>query len=70
MATALTKEGNSLTTIQQTMVVCQSDNHDRADDDLTVYDDSSILDGMHTKYGGLRKIDYGRAVERAKYASI
>lgn len=43
----LTKEGNGLPTVQETVVVRESDDHDGADDDLAVDDDGALLDGVH-----------------------
>lgn len=43
-----TKEGNSLSSIHKTMIVCQCDDHNGTNDDLAVYDDWLVLDCVHT----------------------
>ena len=53
----LDKESDGLPTIEESVVVGESDNHDGSDDDLAVDDDRLVLDGMHTEDGGLRKVD-------------
>ena len=45
--TARTKEGDSFPTVQETVVVGEGDNHDRADDDLAVDDNRAILNRVH-----------------------
>lgn len=39
------------------MVICQSDDHDRTDDDLTIYNDGTFFDGVDTENSSLGKID-------------
>ena len=49
----LTKEGDGFPTIEETVVVCESDDHDGANDDLTVDNNGALLDRVHT-YNVLR----------------
>ena len=44
----LTEEGDCLPTVEETMVVCECYDHDRADDDLSVDYDGFFLDRVHT----------------------
>lgn len=39
------------------MIICQCNNHDRANDDLTVDNDSSVFDRVDTENSGLGKVD-------------
>jgi len=43
----LTKEGNSFSPIQQSMVVGERDDHDGSDDDFAVYDYGFVFDCVH-----------------------
>lgn len=43
-----TEESDGLSSVQQPMVVCKCDDHNRANDNLAVDHDWSILDSMHT----------------------
>lgn len=43
----LTKERNSFSPIQQSMVICQRDDHDRSDDNFAVYDYGFVFDRVH-----------------------
>ena len=45
--TARTKEGDSFPTIEETVVVGEGDNHDRADDDLAVDYNRAFLNSVH-----------------------
>jgi hypothetical protein len=60
----LTKESNGLPSVQQPMIVCQSNDHDRSDHDFTIYHDRFFFDGVHTKDGGLREVDAVWSVEK------
>ena len=42
-----TEESDSLSSVEETMVVGESDNHDRSDNDLAVNNDRLLLDGVH-----------------------
>ena len=42
-----TEEGNGFPAVEETVVVGQCDDHDRADDDLAVHNNGSVLNGMH-----------------------
>ena len=44
---ARTEESDSFPTVEQTVVVRERDDHDRADDDLAIDDDRSVLDRVH-----------------------
>ena len=51
-STRRTEESDCFPTVEQTVVVRQRDDHDRADNDLAIDDDRAILDRMHTwSYG-------------------
>ena len=50
-----TEESSSFPTIEETVVVREGDDHDRADDDLAVDDNGALLDRMHT-YRGVRNV--------------
>ena len=52
------------------MVVCKSDDHDGADDDLAVLDDGFLFDGVHAEDGGLREVDDWSSVEGAEDAAV
>ena len=42
-----TEEGNRFPAVEETVIVRESDDHDRADDDLAVDDDRAVLDRVH-----------------------
>ena len=43
-----TEEGDGFPAVEQTVVVGEGDDHDGTDDNLTVDDDGSVLDRVHT----------------------
>jgi len=65
-----TKEGDCFTAIEQSVIVGESDNHDRADDDLAVNYHRLILDGVHAKHSCLWQVDDGGSIQRAKDTSV
>lgn len=67
---SLTEEGNSFATVQQAMIVRQSNDHDRANHNLPVDDHRFILDSMHTEYCCLWQVDDRRAEERSKDTTV
>ena len=66
----LTKERDSFTTIHQPMVVCQRDDHDRTNDNLSVDNDGLVLDGVHAEYGSLWQVDNWRAEQATEDATV
>lgn len=66
----LTKERDGFTTIHQPMVVCQRDDHDRTNDNLSVDNDGLVLDGVHAEYGSLRQVDNWRAEQATEDATV
>eukprot|EP00055_Hartaetosiga_balthica_P018501 m.134597 g.134597 ORF g.134597 m.134597 type:complete len:84 (-) comp9649_c0_seq1:1059-1310(-) len=51
------KEGNSFATINQSVIVSQSNIHHWANNNLSIHCNGSIEDTMHTKYGRLWWVD-------------
>ena len=43
-----TKEGNSLSAVQQSVIVSERDDHDGSNYDLTIDDNRSLFDSMHS----------------------
>jgi hypothetical protein len=64
------QESDSFTAIHQTMVVGQSDVHHGADDDLSIPDNWPLEHAMHTKDGGLRRVDDWSTEKRTKDSSV
>lgn len=52
------------------MVIRESNNHDRPDNDLPIDDDRLLLDRVHAQHGSLGEVDDGRSVERSEDATI
>jgi len=65
-----TEESNALTSIQQSVIVGESDDHDGSDDDLAIDDDGSFFDGVHAQHSGLRHVDDRCSIERAEDATV
>ena len=52
------------------MVIGESHDHDRPDDDLAVDDDGFLLDSVHAEHGSLWEIDDRSSVQRAENTSV
>ena len=52
------------------MIVAQSQIHDRLDDNLTVYDDWSVLNRVHAEYAALWRVDDRGAQQRSVDATV
>ena len=52
------------------MIIRQRNNHNRPNDDLAIYNDRLLLDGVHTEHGGLGQVDNGGTVERSEDTTI
>lgn len=59
----LDQKGDSLLAVKQTVVVGQSNNHDRADLDLSVDSDGLLLNGVKTEDSSLGEVDDGGTEE-------
>ena len=42
-----TEEGDGFPAVQETVIVCECDDHHRADDDLAVDNYRALFDGVH-----------------------
>lgn len=47
----LTEESNRFSSVKKAMVVSEGDDHDGSDDNLPIYHNWSLLDGVHTYNG-------------------
>lgn len=65
-----TQHRNGLSSVQQSVVVRQGDDHDRSDHNLAVDDDGLFLDGVNAEDGGLRHVQAARGEHRRKDASM
>lgn len=52
------------------MIIRQRNNHNRANDNLAVYNNGSVFDRVHAQHGCLWKVDNGCAKQGTKNASI
>jgi hypothetical protein len=82
----LNEEGNSLPSVEQSVVICQGEVHHlesistamiqdwvethRSDLDLSIYDDGLVLDGMQTEHGCLGQVDDRCTHERTENSAV
>src|SRR5882757_677030 len=66
----LYEEGDGLFAVDEAVVVAQREIHHRADDDLAVDGDRTIVDRVHAEDGALRRVDDRRREERAEGAAV
>jgi hypothetical protein len=66
LGTPLTEEGDGFSAVEETMVVCERDDHDGTDNNLAVDNDGLLLDGVHAEHGSLGEVDAGVMSTRAR----
>lgn len=66
----LTKEGNGISTVKQTMIIGKGDDHNRSDDNLSVDNNRLLLDGVHAQDSRLRQVDDWCSKQRPEHSTI
>ena len=66
----LPEECNSFTSINETMIIGESDVHHGSDDHLSLSHHRSLKHSVHSQDGGLRRIDDWSPEQRSKHSSV